>query len=185
MKLLIDTMAGGMSCARFDYGYDSVNRRTFEQRDSAKGDVFGYDAVDQVTGVNYDATNPTSGGEKGDRHGTGMGQARGQEWQIRGEFQERRVPVPFICPAHSGLGVKVVGSDLRTYVVFEVASESAGAKAGFKIGDVLTEFDHASLESLKMNDVRMLFRGFGRHQVLVIRDGKPISLNLELDDPLK
>jgi len=38
-----------------------VNRRTFEKRDSAKGDVFGYDAVDQVAGVNYDATNPAGG----------------------------------------------------------------------------------------------------------------------------
>jgi len=52
------TLAGA-SIARFDYGYDSVNRRTYERRDSATGDVFGYDAVDQVTGVNYEATNPT------------------------------------------------------------------------------------------------------------------------------
>ena len=52
---------GGTSLARFDYGYDNVNRRTFEQRDSGAGDTFSYDAVDQVTGVNYNATNPASG----------------------------------------------------------------------------------------------------------------------------
>jgi len=57
----------GTSFARFDYGYDSVNRRTYEQRDTAAGDVFGYDAVDQVTSVNYDATNPTSGTTGADR----------------------------------------------------------------------------------------------------------------------
>jgi RHS repeat-associated protein len=57
----------GTSFARFDYGYDSVNRRTFEQRDLAAGDVYGYDAIDQVAGVNYDATNPTSNASGAER----------------------------------------------------------------------------------------------------------------------
>jgi YD repeat-containing protein len=51
---------GLTSIARFDYGYDSVNRRTFEQRDLAKGDAFTYDAVDQMIGVKYDAATPNS-----------------------------------------------------------------------------------------------------------------------------
>ena len=57
----------GSSFARFDYGYDNVNRRTFEQRDGAAGDVFAYDAVDQVTGVSYNATHPGSGLSGADR----------------------------------------------------------------------------------------------------------------------
>jgi RHS repeat-associated protein len=57
----------GTSFARFDYGYDSMNRRTYEQRNLAAGDVYGYDAIDQVTGVNYDATSPTSGAAGADR----------------------------------------------------------------------------------------------------------------------
>lgn len=60
LTTLNHTLAGA-SLARFDYGYDVVNRRTFEQRDSAAGDTFSYDAVDQVTGVNYEAANPASG----------------------------------------------------------------------------------------------------------------------------
>ena len=63
----INHTLSGTSFARFDYGYDNVNRRTYEQRDSAKGDVYGYDAVDQVASVNYDATNPTSGASGADR----------------------------------------------------------------------------------------------------------------------
>ena len=47
-----------MTFAQFDYGYDVVNRRTFVQRDDALGDVFSYDAVDQVTKVQYGVTNP-------------------------------------------------------------------------------------------------------------------------------
>ena len=57
----------GTSFARFDYGYDDMNRRTYEQRNSASGDTYTYDAVDQVAGVNYDATNPTSGSSGTDR----------------------------------------------------------------------------------------------------------------------
>ncbi len=56
----LNNTLSGISFARFDYGYNAVNMRTFEQRDSAKGDVFSYDQVDQVTGVNYDTTNPST-----------------------------------------------------------------------------------------------------------------------------
>lgn len=42
----------------FAYGYDTVHRRTYMQVDAALGDVFAYDDTDQVTGVQYDATNP-------------------------------------------------------------------------------------------------------------------------------
>lgn len=55
---LVDQKKGGVSFARFDYGYDSVDRRKFVKRDNDKGDAFAYDPIDQVTGVQYDATNP-------------------------------------------------------------------------------------------------------------------------------
>ncbi len=42
----------------FRYGYDSVHRPTYMQVDANLGDVFAYDNEDQVTGVQYDATNP-------------------------------------------------------------------------------------------------------------------------------
>ena len=56
--LNVDNRKGTISFARFDYGYDNINRRTFMQRDNSKGDVYSYDAIDQVTKVLYDATNP-------------------------------------------------------------------------------------------------------------------------------
>jgi RHS repeat-associated protein len=43
-----------------NYGYNSVNNRTWEKRDSLLGDAYSYDAVGQITGVQYDATNPDS-----------------------------------------------------------------------------------------------------------------------------
>lgn len=56
--LTVDHQKGGASFARFDYGYDKVNRRTFIQRDGGKGDAYNYDAIDQVTKVFYDVTDP-------------------------------------------------------------------------------------------------------------------------------
>jgi RHS repeat-associated protein len=56
--LSIDHLKAGVSFARFNYGYDNVNRRKFVQYDNAKGDVYTYDAIDQVTDVKYDVTNP-------------------------------------------------------------------------------------------------------------------------------
>ena len=50
----------GVSFAKFDYGYDTVDRRTFVKRDSSLGDVFKYDQIDQVTNVLYNASNPDS-----------------------------------------------------------------------------------------------------------------------------
>jgi RHS repeat-associated protein len=46
------------SLAQFDYGYDSVGRRAFVQRNADKGDVFKYDAIDQLIDVQYNATDP-------------------------------------------------------------------------------------------------------------------------------
>ncbi len=59
--LTVDNKQGSTSFARFDYGYDNVDRRTYMQRDNALGDVYHYDAIDQVTDVRYDAANPNVG----------------------------------------------------------------------------------------------------------------------------
>jgi RHS repeat-associated protein len=54
----IDNLKNAVSFARFDYGYDNVNRREYMEKDGSKGDVYAYDAIDQVKGVQYNATNP-------------------------------------------------------------------------------------------------------------------------------
>jgi RHS repeat-associated protein len=48
----------GVVFAQFDYGYDNVNRRRFLKRENGKGDVYAYDATDQITRVQYEVTNP-------------------------------------------------------------------------------------------------------------------------------
>jgi len=57
-NLSIDHQNSSGSFARFEYGYDNVSRRAFVKRDNDKGDVFSYDAIDQVTDVQYEVTNP-------------------------------------------------------------------------------------------------------------------------------
>lgn len=56
--LLVDNQKAGISFGRFEYGYDNVDRRTYVKRDNSKGDVYFYDAVDQVNSVHYGVTNP-------------------------------------------------------------------------------------------------------------------------------
>lgn len=56
----LNNQKAGVSFARYEYGYDNVDRRTFVKRDSAKGDVYGYDATSQITSVQYEADNPDS-----------------------------------------------------------------------------------------------------------------------------
>ena len=54
----IDHIKAGVSFARFDYGYNTVNAAKYVKRDSARGDAFTYDGIDQVIGVQYDALTP-------------------------------------------------------------------------------------------------------------------------------
>lgn len=56
--LTVDQQKAGTSFARFDYTYNSVNNRTSVERENGLGDAFTYDAIDQLTGVQYDATTP-------------------------------------------------------------------------------------------------------------------------------
>lgn len=60
--LTVDNKTGTLSFAKFDYGYNNVSMRTYMQRDNAKGDAYSYDAIDQVTDVLYNVTDP--GGTK-------------------------------------------------------------------------------------------------------------------------
>ena len=60
---IVDTTpspTSGTSLQRFDYGYDSMSRRTYVQRNSALGDTYSYDYNSQVTSVAYNATNPAT-----------------------------------------------------------------------------------------------------------------------------
>jgi hypothetical protein len=43
---------------RYAYGYDDAGRRTWVLRANGRGDVFRYDATDQLTNVLYEALNP-------------------------------------------------------------------------------------------------------------------------------
>jgi YD repeat-containing protein len=47
--------------SRYAYGYDDAGRRICVQRANGRGDVYRYDATDQLTNVLYEALNPHSG----------------------------------------------------------------------------------------------------------------------------
>ena len=49
------------STARFDYGFDPVNRIKYEQRDSGVADGFGFDPRNELTGFNQNGTLNTNG----------------------------------------------------------------------------------------------------------------------------
>ena len=44
----------------YAYGYDDAGQRKWVKRASGCGDVYKYDATDQLTNVLYEATNPDS-----------------------------------------------------------------------------------------------------------------------------
>lgn len=48
----------GITAPTFDYDYDAVGNRKWTKRNSANGDVFGYDLNDQVTAIKLDIANP-------------------------------------------------------------------------------------------------------------------------------
>ena len=52
---IVHNFTGGQT-ARFDYGYDQVNRHTYEQRNGGAADGYGYDDADEVTAFNRDGT---------------------------------------------------------------------------------------------------------------------------------
>lgn len=54
----IEHLEAAIAFASFGYGYDTVDRRTFVQREDGRGDEFDYDAVDQLTDVLYQVENP-------------------------------------------------------------------------------------------------------------------------------
>ena len=46
------------SFAKFDYGYDNMDRKIFVQHNNDKGDSYSYDSIDQITDVKYNVTDP-------------------------------------------------------------------------------------------------------------------------------
>jgi YD repeat-containing protein len=42
----------------FNYGYNTLSQATYVKRNGGLGDVYSYDTSDQLTGVQYNATNP-------------------------------------------------------------------------------------------------------------------------------
>ena len=60
-KTITHTWGGGQA-ARFDYGFDTMSRKTYEQRTPGLADGFGYDLAGQLTAYNRDGTlNPVTG----------------------------------------------------------------------------------------------------------------------------
>ena len=56
--LTVNNQKGGVSFAQFDYGYDPLDRKTFIKRDNSKGDIYHYDATDQIINVKYNVVDP-------------------------------------------------------------------------------------------------------------------------------
>lgn len=56
--LLVDNRKANVSFSRFEYGYNTMNNRIYVKRDASKGDTYQYDAIDQITGVRYEVTDP-------------------------------------------------------------------------------------------------------------------------------
>jgi RHS repeat-associated protein len=53
-----DTTASNQTLQSFNYGYDSVSRVQYVKRANGLGDVYTYDPSNQLTNVEYNATNP-------------------------------------------------------------------------------------------------------------------------------
>lgn len=72
---------------RFDYGFDALNRRKYEQRDSGPADGFQYDPTDQVTGYQKEGTLNTDGTVSSAITGTLSLDGAGNRTQITGSFE--------------------------------------------------------------------------------------------------
>jgi len=84
--------------------------------------------------------------------------------------------------ANNGLDVWATGADFRIYVVHDITPDTSGAREGFKVGDILTQFDSVAMPTQSMSQARLLFRLPGKHRVIVMRDGKPVTLEHSRED---
>jgi twitching motility protein PilT len=80
----------------------------------------------------------------------------------------------------SGLTFSAEPPDFKRFRVMAVAPDSPGAAAGFERGDFLVEINTKPSAELTLDEVRLLFRSDGRHQLVVERGGKRVKLGLEL-----
>ncbi|HYV91428.1 MAG TPA: RHS repeat-associated core domain-containing protein [Chitinophagales bacterium] len=107
----IDPQNSSGSFARFDYGYDVVNRRTFVQRDNDKGDTYSYDAIDQVTDVKYDVTDPGGVASGADR-------TVNYDWDAAGNrntVTDDSIPTTYVSNGKNQY--TNIGADALTYTV--------------------------------------------------------------------
>jgi membrane-associated protease RseP (regulator of RpoE activity) len=85
----------------------------------------------------------------------------------------------------TGLGVLATGPDLKILKVVDVSLGSPAAKAGFQTGDILLKIDDIDISQMKRDEARSLFIKEGLHHVVVERNGQPVMLEFQMDDPLK
>lgn len=74
----------------------------------------------------------------------------------------------------SGLEIKALGADLRSYFVYAVAHNSPAAQAGLEEGDQIMFINDSSAQEISISEIyKMLQRGDGKEvELLVKRDGK-------------
>jgi len=116
------TTGGTNTISQFQYGYDGAGNRTWVKRShqSDKGDVYAYDAADQLTGVKYNASSPDSSPSGWDREVLYFFDAAGN-----------RTTVVERASATNVLTYTV--NDLNQYTKVEV--DAADARAWYRLDD--------------------------------------------------
>jgi twitching motility protein PilT len=80
----------------------------------------------------------------------------------------------------SGLTLTAEPPDFKRFRVMAVDPDSPGAASGLERGDSVVEINTKPAAELTLDEVRLLFRSDGRHQLVVERGGKRLKVALEL-----
>jgi C-terminal processing protease CtpA/Prc len=80
----------------------------------------------------------------------------------------------------SGLTLAAEPPDFARFRVTAVSPDSPGAAAGFQKGDLLVEINGKPSGEHTLDELRLLFRTDGRHNLGVERAGKRLKMVLEL-----
>jgi hypothetical protein len=81
----------------------------------------------------------------------------------------------------SGLTVTAAGPNLKTFEITDVRQNTPGSDAGLHKGDIIEGIDGDAAADISLTDIRRLFRQLGPpHQVVVTRNGKTFSTNLQM-----
>ena len=83
----------------------------------------------------------------------------------------------------SGIEVKAVGSDLNTFIINELTSESPAEKAGLLPGDVILNINGHNSSNVKLNDINAFFRSKAGRKInlIVLREGSKIKKSFRLE----